>query len=292
MIVRILLVQTIIYALWITAKREVSDMADMCGDNRTDCDTCRHYKLACELFSEVCKYEPKTQSEIQNSNLTFEKRTMRDCYNCRRYETEDECIECHYESKDEPKICDTCRYYNSRIPCGSTPSACKEADKFAEEFVNSLKNLRQATDRKEQMMTLDEAIIHAESEVQKNEREADRCSRHGGSVYEEKAKSCRACANEHRQLVEWLKELQELRAKNKSQTSEIIEAYARGWTDGADAVKDILQADCGKCAEYGSYKCTKCDGEMYFKDEFHEDHEDCEIYSKKLKLQNREKILL
>ena len=42
----------------------------------------------------------------------------------------------------EPKICDTCRYYNSNIPCGSTPSACKEADKFAEEFVDGLKKLK------------------------------------------------------------------------------------------------------------------------------------------------------
>ena len=42
----------------------------------------------------------------------------------------------------EPKICDTCRYYNSNIPCGSTPSACKEADKFAEEFVDELKKLK------------------------------------------------------------------------------------------------------------------------------------------------------
>ena len=41
----------------------------------------------------------------------------------------------------EPKICDTCRYYNSNIPCGSTPSACKKADKFAEEFVDGLKKL-------------------------------------------------------------------------------------------------------------------------------------------------------
>ena len=39
---------------------------------QTDCDTCRHYKLACELFSEVCKYEPTTQTETQNSNLTFD----------------------------------------------------------------------------------------------------------------------------------------------------------------------------------------------------------------------------
>ena len=39
---------------------------------QTDCKTCRHYKLACELFSEVCKYEPTTQTETQNSNLTFD----------------------------------------------------------------------------------------------------------------------------------------------------------------------------------------------------------------------------
>lgn len=37
---------------------------------QTDCDTCKHYKLACELFSEICKYEPTTQTETQNSNLT------------------------------------------------------------------------------------------------------------------------------------------------------------------------------------------------------------------------------
>lgn len=60
-------------------------------------------------------------------------------------------------------------------------------------------------------MTLEEAIIHTESEVWKNEREADRCSRHGGSMYEEKAKSCKACADEHRQLAEWLKELKAYR---------------------------------------------------------------------------------
>ena len=31
---------------------------------QTDCETCRHYKLACELFSEICKYEPITQTKI------------------------------------------------------------------------------------------------------------------------------------------------------------------------------------------------------------------------------------
>ena len=45
--------------------------------------------------------QTETQTETQNSNLTFEKRTMRDCYNCKRYETEGECVECHYEPKGE-----------------------------------------------------------------------------------------------------------------------------------------------------------------------------------------------
>ena len=51
--------------IWEEAVRK----ADRKTEPQKDCDTCRHYKLACELFSEVCKYEPTTQ----NSNLTFEK---------------------------------------------------------------------------------------------------------------------------------------------------------------------------------------------------------------------------
>ena len=46
------------------------------------------------------------------------------------------------ELKDKPQICDFCKYYNSNIPCGTTPSACKKADKFANEFVNGLKKLK------------------------------------------------------------------------------------------------------------------------------------------------------
>ena len=47
--------------------------------------------------------EPITQTKTQNSNLTFEKRTMLDCYNCKYFCTEN-CRECHYEPKDEPTI--------------------------------------------------------------------------------------------------------------------------------------------------------------------------------------------
>ena len=63
---------------------------------------------------------------------------------CRYYDEADHKTENSSEKPNncEPKICDTCRYYNSNIPCGSTPSACKEADKFAEEFVDGLKKLK------------------------------------------------------------------------------------------------------------------------------------------------------
>ena len=46
------------------------------------------------------------------------------------------------ELNDKSQICDICRYYNSNIPCGLTPSVCKKADKFANEFVDGLKKLK------------------------------------------------------------------------------------------------------------------------------------------------------
>ena len=68
------------------------------------CGRCRNRNLFAEADTEPKpKDEPTTQTETQNSNLTFEKRTMRDCYNCKRYEAEGECIECKFEPKDEPR---------------------------------------------------------------------------------------------------------------------------------------------------------------------------------------------
>ena len=70
-------------------------------------------------------------------------------------------------------------------------------------------------------MTLDEAIIHAESKARRNEVSARIFNRHGGSYYDEMAKSCKACADEHRQLAAWLKELKEYRKElGKSEESE------------------------------------------------------------------------
>ena len=64
------------------------------------------YCLWCcsDMKETITTTTPTTQTETQNSNLAFEKRTMRDCYNCKRYENDCECIECHYEPKTEPTI--------------------------------------------------------------------------------------------------------------------------------------------------------------------------------------------
>ena len=96
--------------MWLDRKTERMKTTDYCDICKRDmCEDCiadatnpycvpSHYEINYEP-----KDEPKTQMKTQNSNLTFEKRTMRDCYNCKRYETEGECVECHYEPKDEPQ---------------------------------------------------------------------------------------------------------------------------------------------------------------------------------------------
>ena len=61
------------------------------------------YPYGVDRFNGADTPQTETQTETQNSNLTFEKRTMRDCYNCKRYETEGECVECHYKPKTEPQ---------------------------------------------------------------------------------------------------------------------------------------------------------------------------------------------
>ena len=77
-----------------------SEKPNNCEDEPQDECAKEYEELGLRKLKELRK---ETQTETQNSNLTFEKRTMRDCYNCKRYETEGECIECHYEPKDEPQ---------------------------------------------------------------------------------------------------------------------------------------------------------------------------------------------
>lgn len=63
-------------------------------------------------------------------------------------------------------------------------------------------------------MTLEEKIKHCEELVAKYEKQAANSMSKEGKEYN------RECAEEHRQLIEWLKELKDLREVNKVLISE------------------------------------------------------------------------
>ena len=95
-------------------------------------------------------------------------------------------------------------------------------------------------------MTIDEAIKHSEEVAEEKEAQAWEAQ-----LQEEykKIKSCKKCAEEHRQLAEWLKELKQLREqKPKSewqQDHEILKAYS----DGANNVLDKIRAEIEELAK-------------------------------------------
>ena len=67
--------------------------------------------------------------------------------------------------------------------------------------------------------------------------------------------------------IEWAvdavrKEVEEVARKNLDDiVNRITEQTEPQYEMGMGTLK------CDNCSEYGSFKCTKCDGEMYFKDE-------------------------
>lgn len=61
------------------------------------------------------------------------------------------------------------------------------------------------------MMTLDEAIKHAEEVAEENEKFCYKKGGKGGYFNEDTDWNNIKCAEEHRQLAEWLKELKQLR---------------------------------------------------------------------------------
>lgn len=60
-------------------------------------------------------------------------------------------------------------------------------------------------------MTLDEAIKHCEEVAQENEKQYSGCPMKYDGAYANNGKSACKCAEEHRQLAEWLKELKRYR---------------------------------------------------------------------------------
>ena len=89
-------------------------------------------------------------------------------------------------------------------------------------------------------MTLDEAIRHCEEVAEEKEAQAWEAQ-----LQEEyrTIKSCKGCAEEHRQLAEWLKELKQLRKQEK--TGHWIDHSEEGFVE---------------CSECGS--ATNCNGDI------------------------------
>jgi hypothetical protein len=69
------------------------------------------------------------------------------------------------------------------------------------------------------MLTLDEAIIHAEEKAEENKSKAEEFHNEGLATSSENYRlccfedyvKCTQCAEEHKQLAEWLKQLQEVK---------------------------------------------------------------------------------
>ena len=79
------------------------------------------------------------------------------------------------------------------------------------------------------MMTLDEAIKHAEEKAKEQREKAKLFS--NNPFYSASAKGCEKCAEEHEQLAEWLKQLKELKEAYESdyQVDDLIQVCVRLW---------------------------------------------------------------
>lgn len=89
-------------------------------------------------------------------------------------------------------------------------------------------------------MTLDEAIRHAEEVAQACENQQERHYESNklfdNNYDKEKMMQCESCANEHRQLAEWLRELKAVREAWTQLTETVTELRDNG---GTGTQKDI-----------------------------------------------------
>jgi hypothetical protein len=95
------------------------------------------------------------------------------------------------------------------------------------------------------MMKLDEAIKHCEEVVESKRKQVENGNWEKGSLTE---RDCLECADEHRQLAEWLKELKQLR-----QQEPIL--------DKIRAEIGMYEADCR--LQGGTDECEKCNSNVF-----------------------------
>lgn len=104
-------------------------------------------------------------------------------------------------------------------------------------------------------MTLDEAIRHAEEVAKENEE----WYMENPSIlgYQEKFYDCKECADEHRQLAEWLKELKRLK-EAATDTDTISRRAAIEWC--LEGLNNMPSADRNGHWIYGEHEVVMCDG--------------------------------
>ena len=84
-----------------------------------DCETCNHYRLTCDLFSEICKYEPKDEPQTDistgcskcESRYWCDDRDRPNAVHCNNYgKTEPHIVGKHADVIiiDEPQTCNDC----------------------------------------------------------------------------------------------------------------------------------------------------------------------------------------
>lgn len=107
------------------------------------------------------------------------------------------------------------------------------------------------------MMEIDEAIRHAEEVAEQNEKDGDYAKRRGFNIYSDE---CQKCAEEHRQLAEWLKELKALREQKRPRGT---------WTEEFDESANPFfkrRWRCSACNDYNYYGrpdfCPCCGADM------------------------------
>lgn len=79
-------------------------------------------------------------------------------------------------------------------------------------------------------MTIDEAIAHCEEVVEELEEEAVKGCCDDSEIMDK----CIECAKEHRQLAEWLKELEAYREADKE-----MRGFTQAWEEGAGIYRCI-----------------------------------------------------
>lgn len=103
-------------------------------------------------------------------------------------------------------------------------------------------------------MTLEEAIKHCEEVAEKNEKKASWFwGKEGNPNYE----NCVECAEEHRQLAEWLKELKSFKEKDEAKA---VCYEGDGYADGAMVYDTAFCPSCEHDFEEDSenWECEFC----------------------------------